>query len=45
MMVEAGGNEIPEALMLEAILFAHEEIKKYVEFIEEIASRSWKRKN
>ena len=28
MMVEAGGEEIPDALMLEAILFAHEEIKK-----------------
>lgn len=36
MMVEAGGDEIPDALMLEAILFAHEEIKKVVAFIEEI---------
>ena len=34
MMVEAGGEEIPDALMLEAILFAHEEIKKVVAFIE-----------
>ena len=30
MMVEAGANEIPEETMLEAILFAHEEIKNYV---------------
>mgnify|MGYP000525551132 CR=1 FL=1 len=28
MMVEAGANEVPESLMLEAILTAHEEIKK-----------------
>ena len=33
MMVEAGANEVPESLMLEAILKAHEEIKKIVEFI------------
>ena len=36
MMVEAGANEVPESLMLEAILKAHEEIKKIVEFIEQI---------
>ncbi len=36
MMVEAGANEIPEETMLDAIMFAHEEIKKIVEFIEEI---------
>ena len=36
MMVEAGANEVPEAEMLDAILFAHEEIKKIVEFIEEV---------
>ena len=36
MMVEAGANEVPEMEMLDAILFAHEEIKKIVEFIEEI---------
>ncbi len=28
MMVEASANEVPENIMLEAILFAHEEIKK-----------------
>ena len=36
MMVEAGANEVPESVMLDAILYAHEEIKKIVEFIEEI---------
>lgn len=37
MMVEAGASEITEAEMLKAILFAHEEIKKIVDFIEGIA--------
>ncbi|WKY43150.1 polyribonucleotide nucleotidyltransferase [Eubacteriaceae bacterium ES2] len=36
MMVEAGANEISEDVMLEAILTAHEEIKKIVAFQEEI---------
>lgn len=36
MMVEASANEVSEAIMLEAILFAHEEIKKIVAFQEEI---------
>ena len=44
MMVEAGGDEIPDNLMLEAILFAHEEIKKVVAFIEEIAAAVGKEK-
>ena len=44
MMVEAGGEEIPESLMLEAILFAHEEIKKIVSFIEEISNEVGKEK-
>ena len=44
MMVEVGGEEIPESLMLEAILFAHEEIKKIVSFIEEIANEVGKEK-
>ncbi|MBQ3422988.1 MAG: polyribonucleotide nucleotidyltransferase, partial [Romboutsia sp.] len=44
MMVEAGGEEIPDSLMLEAILFAHEEIKKVVEFIEEITEQVGKEK-
>ena len=38
MMVEAGSNEISEETMLKAILFAHEEIKKIVGFIEEIVN-------
>lgn len=36
MMVEAGAKEVPEETMLDAIMYAHEEIKKLVEFIEEI---------
>ena len=32
-MIEAGGNEIPDEVMLEAIKKAHEEIKKICEFI------------
>ena len=44
MMVEAGGDEIPDTLMLEAILFAHEEIKKVVAFIEEIVAEVGKEK-
>jgi polyribonucleotide nucleotidyltransferase len=44
MMVEAGANEFPEDLMLEAILIAHEEIKKIVVFIEEIIEAVGKEK-
>ena len=36
LMVEAGAKEVSEELMLDAIMFAHEEIKKQVEFIEKI---------
>ena len=36
MMVEAGAKEVTEAEMLDAIMFAHEEIKKIVAFIEKI---------
>jgi polyribonucleotide nucleotidyltransferase len=36
MMVEAGADEVDEATMLKAILFAHEEIKKIVAFQNEI---------
>lgn len=38
MMVEAGAKEVSEEEMLGAILFAHEEIKKIVAFIEGIAA-------
>lgn len=44
MMVEAGANEIPEETILEAIMFAHEEIKKIVEFIEDIVKEVGKPK-
>lgn len=33
MMVEAGAKIVPENIMLEAILFGHEEIKRIVDFI------------
>ncbi|BAC13560.1 polyribonucleotide nucleotidyltransferase [Oceanobacillus iheyensis] len=35
-MVEAGANEVPEDIMLEAIMFGHEEIKRLVAFQEEL---------
>ncbi len=44
MMVEAGANQIPEAIILEGILFAHEEIKNIVAFIEEIVEEVGKPK-
>ena len=44
MMVEAGAEELTEAQMLEAILFAHEEIKKICDFISEIAKEVGKEK-
>lgn len=37
LMVEAGAKEVSEKLMLDAIMFAHEEIKKQVEFQEKLA--------
>lgn len=36
MMVEAGANEIPEAQILDGILYAHEQIQGICEFIENI---------
>lgn len=39
MMVEAGAKEISEEVMLEAILFAHDNIRKIIEFIEEITDK------
>lgn len=44
MMVEAGANEVSEDVMLKAILFAHEEIKKIVAFIETIQESVGKEK-
>ncbi len=44
MMVEAGAKELPEEVVLEAILFGHEEIKKIVEFQNGIVSQCGKAK-
>ncbi len=44
MMVEAGANEVSEDVMLGGILFAHENIKKVVEFIEGIVAKVGKEK-
>lgn len=44
MMVEAGANEVPEETILDAIMFAHEEIKEIVSFIEDIVSEIGKPK-
>jgi len=43
-MVEAGANEVPEDVMLDAILFGHEHIKQLVSFQEQIASEIGKEK-
>ncbi|HHZ02698.1 MAG TPA: polyribonucleotide nucleotidyltransferase [Tissierellia bacterium] len=44
MMVEAGANEVPENVMLNAIMFAHDEIKKLCDFINEIKAEVGKEK-
>jgi len=43
-MVEAGANEISEATVLDAIMFAHEEIARLVAFQEEIVEQAGKEK-
>ncbi len=43
-MVEAGANEVPEEVMLEAIMFGHEEIKRLISFQEEIVAQIGKAK-
>ena len=43
-MVEAGANEVPEMEILDAIMFAHEEIKRIVDFINEIVAEIGKEK-
>ncbi len=43
-MIEAGANEIPEDVMYNGIVFAHEEIKKTVEFINGIVAEIGKPK-
>ena len=44
LMVEAGAKEVTEEEMLKGILFAHEEIKKQVAFIEDIVKKIGKPK-
>ena len=44
MMVEAGAKEVSEDVMLSAILFAHEEIKKICSFIDGIVAKTGKEK-
>ena len=43
-MIEAGANEIPDDIMLEAIKIAHNEIKKLCEFISKIKAEIGKTK-
>ncbi|PKH09905.1 MULTISPECIES: polyribonucleotide nucleotidyltransferase [Planomicrobium] len=44
-MVEAGAKEVSEEIILEAIMFGHEEIKKLIAFQEEIAAEVGKEKS
>lgn len=43
-MIEAGADEVPEDIMLEGIIFAHQEIKKMVKFVSDIAAEIGKPK-
>lgn len=43
-MVEAGAKEVPEEVMLEAIMFGHEAIKKIIGFQEQIVAEIGKEK-
>ncbi|MGN7297509.1 polyribonucleotide nucleotidyltransferase [Ferdinandcohnia sp. SAFN-114] len=43
-MVEAGAEEVPEEVMLEAIMFGHEEIKRLIAFQEKIVAEIGKEK-
>ncbi|MFF2449804.1 polyribonucleotide nucleotidyltransferase [Neobacillus sp. NPDC058068] len=43
-MVEAGALEVPEEIMLEAIMFGHNEIKRLIEFQEKIVAEVGKEK-
>lgn len=44
LMVEAGANEVPEEIMIEAIELAHEEIKKLIAFQKKIREEAGKEK-
>src|SRR3954453_16755292 len=43
-MVEAGADEVSEEIMLEAIMYGHEEIKRLIEFQEKIVTEAGKEK-
>ncbi|WP_423410064.1 polyribonucleotide nucleotidyltransferase [Heyndrickxia sp. MSNUG] len=43
-MVEAGAEEVPEEVMLEAIMFGHDEIKRLIAFQQEIVAQVGKAK-
>ncbi|HAQ06101.1 MAG TPA: polyribonucleotide nucleotidyltransferase [Bacillus bacterium] len=43
-MVEAGAEEVPEEVMLEAIMFGHDEIKRLIQFQQEIVAKVGKAK-
>lgn len=43
-MVEAGADEVPEEVMLEAIMFGHDEIKRLIAFQQEIVAKVGKQK-
>lgn len=45
MMVEAGANELPEDVVLDAILFGHKEIQRIVEFENDVIASCGKHKN
>ncbi|AHM56610.1 polyribonucleotide nucleotidyltransferase Pnp [Peptoclostridium acidaminophilum DSM 3953] len=44
MMVEAGADEVSEEIMIEAIIEAHDEIKKIVDFVDGIVAKEGKAK-
>ncbi|WP_207707022.1 polyribonucleotide nucleotidyltransferase [Heliorestis acidaminivorans] len=44
MMVEAGANEVPEDVMLEAIMHGHQEIQRIVEFQEKMMAQAGQEK-
>jgi len=44
MMVEAEANEVPEDVMLEAIMFGHEELKKQIDMLDKLVELAGKPK-
>ena len=43
-MIEAGANEVPDDVMYEAIMLAHEEIKRFLDFVDAIVDEIGKPK-